>query len=197
MKINPTVEKLSEQQRADRLKDLEIKAELPERHARCTPIIDNAWGDTFSAFKTKLGNGVLLALVGTRGNGKTQLAVSLARWVMEANYRSARYTTAASFFMDVKAAYRPGADESERSVIEEHVKPRFLIIDEFNKRGASEWEGTLMFELLHRRYNALKDTILIDNRTVEEFTATIGPSLASRMNEGGGIVQCDWPSFRA
>jgi len=54
----------------------------------------------------------------------------------------------------------------------------------------------MLFELLNRRYNDLKDTILIANKSKAEFQDYIGPSLASRMNETGGIVECNWPSFR-
>jgi DNA replication protein DnaC len=194
MKVNPKNETWSEQQRQDHVDDLIRAANLPLRHVKTTPLWDNEWGRTFDAFRSTLGAGALLGLVGERGNGKTQLAVCLAQVVIRKCFWPARYTTATSFFMDLKATFR--GESSELAVLEDYAAPSLLVIDEFGKRSGSAWEDNLMFELLHRRYNSLRDTILIDNRTVDDFVETIGPSLVSRMNEGGGLVHCDWPSFR-
>ena len=186
-------------QRVNKLNELLAAANLPKRHFLCVPMTSGQWEKwwkKFNELRLKLGTGRLLALIGTRGNGKTQLAVSLAIDLMKTHLKSARYTTATAFFMAIKSTYKPNVDEDEAHVIREFSRPALLVIDEIGKRGGSEWENNLLFELLNRRYNDMKDTILIDNRTMAEFVATIGPSLASRMNEGGGVVECDWETFR-
>jgi DNA replication protein DnaC len=185
-----------DQARLRAIQDLIKAAEFPLRHLSCTPCMDGPWGAKFKELQMKLGTGRLLALIGTRGNGKTQLAVALGMDQIRTHLKAARFTTATAFFMAIKSTYKPTATDDEAEIIREFAKPPLLLIDEIGKRGGSEWENNLLFELLNRRYNDMKDTILIDNRTVQEFTETIGPSLASRMNEGGGVVHCDWETFR-
>lgn len=188
--------KIDEGKRTAKVKALIDAAEFPLRHLSCTPLMDGPWGAKFKELQMKLGTGRLLALIGTRGNGKTQLAVALGLDQIRTHLKAARFTTATAFFMAIKSTYKPTATDDEAEIIREFAKPPLLLIDEIGKRGGSEWENNLLFELLNRRYNDEKDTILIDNRTVQEFTETIGPSLASRMNEGGGVVHCDWETFR-
>lgn len=189
--------RIREEQSRKNLKIGELRAywNAPIRHVRCTPDRNNAWGETVAKLIPKLGNGCLLGLIGTRGNGKTQMAVELMSAVTQ-ELRTAYFTSAVGFFMAVKTTYKKDAVVSEEAVLREHVKPSLLVIDEIGKRAENDWENNLLFELVNRRYNALKDTLLIDNRSKAEFIETIGPSLASRMNDGGGIIECNWETFR-
>jgi len=155
------------------------------------------WNKALADVQGKLGNGFLVALLGERGNGKTQIAVELMREVTGVKrLRSARYLTAMDFFVRIKATYSALAEETEQDVIRDLRKPAFLVLDEMGKRADNDWENRLIFHLINLRYNDRKDTLLISNQGESEFTASLGPSLISRMNETGGIITCDWPSFR-
>ena len=180
----------------ERVRSLIADGGFPLRHLRCTVDKSGPWGVKLEELTLKLGKGIILALVGTRGNGKTQLAVALAKRRIRATLKPAMFATATDFFMQIKSTYRKDSDRDESEVVGAFSAPELLILDEIGKRGGSEWENNLLFELLNRRYNDLRDTIVIDNRSMAEFADTIGPSLASRMNEGGGIVHCDWETFR-
>lgn len=191
-----------EAEEAQRRRRVEIgvfreKWNAPKRHALFKPPLDGAWGAELTKLKSMLepSTGRILALVGGRGNGKTQLAVELMK-ARTAALKSALFSSAVEFFIKIKSTYRKDSETDEMEVLKEFQKPSLLVIDEIGKRGGSEWENTMLFELLNRRYNDMTDTILIDNRTKTEFAETIGPSLASRMNEGGGIIECAWGSFR-
>jgi hypothetical protein len=54
----------------------------------------------------------------------------------------------------------------------------------------------LLFTLIDARYNDMKDTVLLDNNEPAQFEATMGPSIISRLNEAGGLIHCNWASFR-
>jgi DNA replication protein DnaC len=167
----------------------------PERHVKTAPVEAGEWGSSLRALKGRLGTGMLAALIGGRGSGKTQLAVELMRETTN-RLKSARFMTAVDFFMRVKETYGRDAAKSEREILNHFCKCSLLVIDEIGKRGQSEWENTLLFELINRRYNEVKDTLIIDNNPAQEFVQSIGPSIASRMNECGGIIQCNWKSYR-
>lgn len=179
-----------------RLRELRLSWNVPKRHFEQSDI-DRAkeWGAVEKHVLSKIGQGYLLALVGVRGAGKTQIGVEIARETTK-RLRSALYCTAMEFFLDIKSTYRKDAARSEKEVVKDYTKPFLLIIDEFAKRGETEWENRLLFHLLDQRYQDYKDTLLIVNQEKKEFTEMIGPSLASRMQETGGTIECNWKSYR-
>ena len=181
---------------ATRIEDLGHSSNPPKRHWERRDLDRSGpWGRTASSLEAKLGNGFLVALIGLRGNGKTQLGVELIRGAA-ARGKRARYTTATEFFMDVKASYKKDSNIDEHDVLATYRKPSLLVMDEVGRRGETDWEDRLLFELLDKRYGDLKDTLLLSNQERQAFLEAIGPSLASRMSEGGGIINCEWGSFR-
>jgi DNA replication protein DnaC len=153
------------------------------------------WGQAFSKIQPKLGTGFIVALIGLRGTGKTQMAVELADLVIQGG-KTAHFTTATKFLMAIKATYRKDSPKSEEDILREHRKFSFLAIDEVGRRADTDWEDRLLFELINDRYNDLKDTLLISNDGPGEFEKKIGPSLTDRIIETGGIVNCSWKSYR-
>jgi DNA replication protein DnaC len=130
-------------------------------------------------------------MFGKRGPGKTQFAVELLRV-----NRNGYYATAVEFFMAVKSSYRDKGD-GEESVVKRFAKYALLILDEIGKRGETGWENSLLFEMIDRRYRNMRDTLIISNEDRARFEANIGPSIASRMSETGGLIDCTtWKSFR-
>ena len=189
-------EDFERRQKATKAKKLFDGARCPKRHT-ATADIDRAgpWGDKENALAAKMGSGFLVALVGTRGCGKTQIAVELIRR-SAASGKRALYCTAIEFFMEIKASYGHNATGSEKEVIEKYVRPALLVIDEMGKRGDTEWENRLLYELLNRRYNSIADTLIISNQEVTELESALGPSIVSRMRETGGVIECAWESYR-
>lgn len=155
------------------------------------------WAAKLDALSARLSapGGLMAALVGLRGNGKTQMAVELMR-LGTAAHRSARFITAVGLFMKIKATFRRDATASEEDVLNEFRKPHLLVIDEFEKRSDSVWENNLVFELLNARYNDEKSSVLIANDSAAGFAEYAGASIARRINECGGVVECTWPGCR-
>jgi DNA replication protein DnaC len=153
------------------------------------------WKKVRSGMVSKLGSGFSFALIGKHGLGKTQMAVDV---MLEASDRnmSTEYTSALGFFLDLKASYHRDAGLSEREVMESFARPKLLVIDEFEKRGDSDWANNLIFELLNRRYGMLKDTLILSNLDKRQFGNFVSDSVSSRINQTGGLVVCNWPSFR-
>jgi hypothetical protein len=184
--------------RSQREKGIEYlaKSGIPSRHRNTPPseLRGAPWLGLKSKIETRLGDGLILALVGRRGTGKTQLAVEVAKVVAMAGKRPL-YSTAMEFFLSIKECYRESGG-SERRVIENYTIPALLILDEVQERGETPWEDRLLTHLVDRRYQAQKDTILISNQTREAFLAAIGDSISSRIVEAGGVAVCDWESYR-
>jgi DNA replication protein DnaC len=190
------VQEMEERQRMFKVESLRHGWNAPKRAVSLKePDLTGPWGETLAKLAAKLGTGFLIGVIGGRGPGKTQLGVELMKTHTK-NLRSAHYVTATEFFMTVKRAYRDGAAETEIDIIKRFRKPSLLVMDETGKRADTDWENRLLFELIDKRYQDMTDTLLISNEAQAQFVEAIGPSLASRMQETGGIIQCNWPSFR-
>lgn len=175
---------------------LYVKSGVPKRHTR---LIDNfsspkEWVATRERLYDRIGSGFLVALVGKRGPGKTQIAQQVIL-AANATHRTALYTRAMSIFLDVRATYADD-DLAELDVIKKYRAPQMLVIDEMQERGETPWEDRILNHLIDLRYGDMTDTLLIANLTPKAFQASVGESIADRLRETGGIVECTWESMR-
>lgn len=137
----------------------------------------------------------LLILTGPRGTGKTQMATWLASRISRC---SCRYVRALNLFDHFKASFdRAGKDaESERAVATLYRTPSLLVIDELHQRLGRDWEQNRLINLIDTRYGDMNTTILITNQTAEEAERELGDSVWQRIAETGGVVECNWKSYR-
>lgn len=152
------------------------------------------WLDLYNRLVSLLNSGFLLGIHGTRGTGKTQIAICLIH-LMRSRRQSNRYTTAFKLLNDIQSSFKSDV-LSQKAIIEKYTHPDILIIDEFQVRGESDWEDRMFSSIVDDRYFNRKDTLIISNHKAKEFTDSLGSSIASRMQECGGLILCDWPSFR-
>ena len=176
--------------------ELMVGSGAPARHLAAKNLERGGeWGKVEGSLRGRLGSGFLVALTGTRGAGKTQMAVELMKAVAGAGKRP-QMLTAMRFFMLIKEGYDREDGQSERQILDTHQRPAMLVIDEIGQRSESEWENRLLNELINNRYNGLKDTLIISNQEANKLEAALGPSITSRMNETGGVICCEWGSYR-
>ncbi|MCI8469329.1 MAG: ATP-binding protein [Eggerthellaceae bacterium] len=122
------------------------------------------------------GEGVNLILTGQAGSGKTYTACAVARGILGRRRMSARFATMTDILSDVKRAY--GSAEREDQVIDHYANAGLLVIDDLGKERASQWSLPLIWQIVNRRYNAVRPTI---------YTTQYGDqALAARFAEGGG-----------
>lgn len=159
-----------------------------------------------------IGSGATACIIGPRGTGKTQLATDVARAVNldEAQrfvadrkayghyepHPQAVYVHVMEIFMAIKATYQSDATQGERQSLDRFIRPRVLVIDEVQERGETDWENRMLTYILDKRYQQGRDTLLLANMKPTDIQDKLGASIVSRMQETGGIVECNWPSFR-
>ena len=164
-----------------------------KRHRNPMPVGKGPWDKKYIELSKKLKTGYLVALVGVRGCGKSQLGAELIKNACMLE-QIALYTTAMDVFVELRDGYKLNA--SEQAILARYKRPQLLVIDETQERGETPWEDRLLTMLIDYRYSQMRDTVLISNQTREQFESSMGASVVSRMVETGGIVDCDWPSFR-
>ena len=156
--------------------------------------------------------GATVALVGPRGTGKTSIAAQIVQkwaWQDHLGYMEGKgvgrrrmviYEKTTGLISKLKAMYADfGTIEMDRMERRHNalVKAELLILDELHEVSEdSKHKDRILTDIVDRRYAAHRDTILISNQTSKEFKATINPSIMSRMQEHGGVIPCEWASFR-
>lgn len=153
-----------------------------------------AWWLTFERLRAALGTGMLVGLVGPFGSGKTVMAAMLLRAACDAAMKRPTFTTAPAMFRALHAARDEGREDA---IISDYRRMSLLIIDEAHERANTDYEDRRLGEIINLRYGRSLDTVLVTNMQPAEFAKQIGGAVVDRMRQCGGIIPCNWPSFRA
>ncbi|MBW1879310.1 MAG: ATP-binding protein [Deltaproteobacteria bacterium] len=102
-----------------------------------------------------------LVLHGEVGRGKTHLMVATLRELVFRYGASARFVEFSHLIADLKSSFDRGGGTS--ALLDPLTRVRVLAIDEIGKGRNTEWEGTVLDELISRRYNAAATIIGTSN----------------------------------
>ncbi|MBT3220724.1 MAG: ATP-binding protein, partial [Proteobacteria bacterium] len=137
------------------------EANIPARHANSTRANfrrSKLLGPPFSAvsafiqgFSPKEDNRGII-LWGKVGTGKTHLIVATLRDLIFQHGVTARFVEFSHLLAELKSGFDRGQGAS--SLIDPLVRVEVLAIDELGKGRNTEFEGTVLDELVSRRYNA-------------------------------------------
>lgn len=177
------------------LEERKKAATLPARHFAREIKPHDCWRKTRDGIANQLGSGFLLAVIGGRGPGKTQIAVDVCKAALAAGLQP-RHVDAMTIFLDIRASFKQDSELCERDVIAAYCSPHLLVIDEIQERGETDFERRILNHIINQRYNAMRDTLVVGNLNQPQLELSLGPSIVSRMNETGGIIVCGWKSFR-
>lgn len=136
-------------------------------------------------------------LLGNLGTGKTHLASAIVQGVVRKYLATAIFTTASEIARAVKATFLKSSRVSERDVLDELASVDLLVIDEVGVQVSNgDFGPVLLHEVIDRRYQQMRATILISNLTVEELPRFMGDRALDRLRQGGRLVEFTWGSSR-
>ncbi len=122
---------------------------------------------------------------GPVGTGKTHLVVGIFRELTLRKGVACRFVDYGNLLNDLKRAY--SSHQGDAAVMLPLVDVELLVIDELGKGRGTEWEETVLDDLISRRYNAGRVTLCTTNfspRTDYEQRAAINPAYAGRVQHG-------------
>lgn len=168
----------------------EFKNEGQERALRVSRNYADNW-DTVAE------NGTCLIFSGQPGTGKTHLACAIANDLIAKGVASL-FTTVSDAMRSIKRSYDVNSSVSESEAINAFVEPRLLILDEVGGSKGSEHEMQLMFDIINKRYEHARPTIILTNLDATALREHLGERVTDRLREGGGkLVTFTWASHRA
>ncbi|MFA9408480.1 MAG: ATP-binding protein [Candidatus Dadabacteria bacterium] len=144
-------------------------------------------------------------LMGPSGLGKTHLAVGT---ISELTLKHGVKCMFKDFFYllsELKQAYSSGTPEND--VILPLIEADVLVIDELGKGRSNEWELNILDQLISKRYNASKKTLITTNYVTydiakeigdkhEILEVRIGERIASRLYEMCEFLYLEGRDFR-
>ena len=153
------------------------------------------WAEKFDRMFKVCSDGGTILVCGDRGNGKTQAAVEVVRWFCKEGL-SCRYVRARQIGMELRRSYGPERKVTEDQAIKAFTKPHLMVVDEVQERPDSDYEIRTFTLIMDLRYSSVRPTILIANYDPMHIEDILSSSIRDRINEGGGVITFDWPSFR-
>lgn len=111
-------------------------------------------------------------LMGPSGLGKTHIAIGTISELTL--YHGVRCMFKDFFYLlsELKQAYSEGTPENE--VIVPLIETEVLVIDELGKGRSNEWELNILDQLISKRYNSSKKTVITTNYISSEVASEIG-----------------------
>lgn len=141
-------------------------------------------------------DGRCLIFSGKAGTGKTHLACAIANQLIEQG-TYAKFFTVTGMLRRIKESFSKDSKESESDLMEKFAHVELLILDEAGMDYGTEFNKTLMFEVLNRRYENMRPTIVLTNLDIGALKEYFGERILDRMREGGGkMVTFNWESQR-
>jgi len=129
------------------------------------------------------------------GTGKTHLAVSIMRNLMNQGFLSVRFISSPYLFLEIKNSFNSEGTETEKSIMEKFCKIPFLIIDDIGVERVTEWALQVWYMIIDRRYSEMMPTIYTSNLSVGDLAAKLDKRIASRIG-GGAVYTLDGPDYR-
>ena len=122
-----------------------------------------------------------LLLTGGPGAGKTYLAAAIFITVVKSRKASVKFRRASQLFQDIRDSY--GQDDvSEEGILDDYIKPSFLVLDDLGAGSLSDHERRYTLEVIDRRLNEERPTIITTNLTLAEISDRMDERIASRLS---------------
>lgn len=192
--------------RRDRSRKLLAVARIPRRYGKCSfntfhcepgSSQDNALlhAHKFANEYPAVERGLLF--MGPAGVGKTHLAVSIIRDLIEKGFAGLFYEFG-SLLKEIQDSYNPISKSSELKVLAPVYQADVLVLDELGATVPTEWVRDTMYQIINKRYNDNKLTIFTTNYLdkSKELEERITYRLRSRLYEMCTNVVIDGEDYR-
>jgi DNA replication protein DnaC len=124
-----------------------------------------------------------LLLRGTEGVGKTHLAVSILKDLVERGH-SGLFWNVPDLFLELRRVMSGDMGiSSEAEIIDSLRRPDILVLDDLGAERTSDYTMDRLYTIINSRYSEDRATIITTNCNQQELADRVGRSSASRLRE--------------
>ncbi|WP_018130118.1 ATP-binding protein [Effusibacillus pohliae] len=137
-----------------------------------------------------------LIFTGHYGTGKSHLAVSIVRALMERGYTGI-FISVPDMLTKLKETYNRSSETTEADILEALKTVDVLVLDDIGAEysgSAESWAVTKIFEVVNARSG--RHTIYTTNLNSEQLQLKIGDRNFSRMCERAHVIKMHGPDYR-
>ena len=125
-----------------------------------------------------------LMLYGKAGSGKTHLAVSIARHIIEKKQIQVRFARIVDLLSEIRKTFDDNEQyrtENESELIQRYTSTPLLIIDDLGAEKTTDWVRQILYQIIDERWIEQKPIIVTSNLNLEELEARFEERIASRV----------------
>lgn len=134
------------------------------------------------SFSRETTNGLML--YGKAGSGKTHLAVSIARHIIEKKQIQVRFARIVDLLGEIRKTFDANEQyrtENESELIQRYTSTPLLIIDDLGAEKTTDWVRQILYQIIDERWIEQKPIIVTSNLNLEELEARFEERIASRV----------------
>ena len=137
-----------------------------------------------------------LAFAGTRGSGKTHLAVAIAGESLQQG-RQVFFAFVPTLLDHLRTTYSPDSPVGFDELFEQVLNVPLLILDDLGSENSTPWAEEKLYQIVVHRHEARLSTVITTASTLEELEVA-KPRLASRLVDWEVVdwVPIDAPNYR-
>ena len=195
------------------------KAAIPERYQHCS---FDTFHAAYAGANKSLSSALLILrsfaeqypiekrgviLTGSIGCGKTHLASSALKFLIEKRGVQGLFCDYREFLRAIQNSYNPQVSATEMEILTPVMNAEVLILDDLGAIRPTEWVWDTVSLVLNARYNAVRTTIITTNYAVlppgagsrqeETLGDRIGERMRSRLIEMCRVVEMAGADYRA
>lgn len=123
-----------------------------------------------------------LFIYGSTGSGKTHIAVSILKALIERGHDGVFYNIV-DLLDEIRSTYDPDNPTNPKSRLERDMQRQVIVLDDFGVQKTSSWVADRLYALINRRYQDCKTLIITSNYKLDDLKIKIDDRIYSRMNE--------------
>jgi DNA replication protein DnaC len=136
-----------------------------------------------------------LLMTGKEGTGKTHVAISILKDVIEKGY-TGLYWNVPELFLELRRRMTDDSEEKEGELFDHAARVDLLVLDDLGAERTSDYVLDRLYVLINGRYQNDTATIITTNRTIPELRQQIGPRITSRICEMCMVVEFPEGDYR-
>jgi DNA replication protein DnaC len=167
--------------RCDCLTEQKVKATIPPKYhnARLADFKEEFIASRLTPWLSNPTEGLLL--IGEVGSGKTHLASAIVRAMLETG-KQAEFRCASELYLDIRESYGNNGT-SERQIMLRYCSASMLVLDDIGAGSLSDHERRILFEVLNRRGNECRPTVVTTNLSLDQIRGLIDERISSRLKD--------------